>query len=275
MFRECFGFGYPEMQVRLSRYLVEGAQKPVLVAFTAFAHWHPSDDPQHPPFSDLACREATPAEIARLLGDWERMAGNALRLSNPALSGLYLKRAGATLHRCYDDGERDPRFLAVLGLYEADVGAESDARSILEEATRAWVERPAAYVALAQLRFKAAKEHPSGAGGRFSAQQAADVLRPLFAVRKRARLSAAGYRLVAEVWSQCVDKPSLSNLGVLAEGMRLYPFESALLVASVETYAQWGYAREAGALVASGLPRADEDAERKLLDLQMSLNAAK
>jgi hypothetical protein len=274
MFRGCFGFGFAEMQVQMSRYLVEGAQKPVIVGYDSFAHWRPNNDPQHPPFSNLICREATRAEIARLLGDWERMEGNSNRLSDPALSRLYLKRAGITLNRCYDAGERDPRFLAVLGLYDADVGVEPEARNILEDATKVWVERPAAYVALAQLNFNEAKEHPAVAGGLLSTQQTAAVLRPLFAVRKKARLDGTGYLLIAEAWSRCVEKPSLSNLAALKEGMGLYPLDSALILSAAKVYAHWGYASEAGTIVDHGLKFADDATDRQLLELQTSLKSA-
>ncbi len=275
MFRQCFGFGFAEMQARLGRYLVGDAQEPVLVGFDSFAHWRPNNDPLHPPFYNLVCREATRAEIARLLGDWERMQGNSKRLSDPALSRLYLKRAGMTLNQCYDDGERDPRFLAALGLYDADIGAEAEARNILDAATKGWVDRPAAYVALAQLNFNEAKGHPAVTGGRFSAQQTAAVLGPLFAVRKKAMLDAAGYRLIAEAWSQCVEKPSLSNLAAIREGMGIYPFDSTLILSAAKAYAQWGYVSESGAIVDQGLKLADDATNKQLLGLQASLKTAR
>jgi hypothetical protein len=232
MFRGCFGFGFSEMQLQLSRYLIGDARHAILVGYSSLPHWYPDDNPKHTAFPNLTCREATNAEIARLLGDWERMEGEDKKASDPELSRIYFRQAGKTLQRCYDNGERDPRFLAVLGLYDADVGAETEARGILESATKGWVQRPAAYVALARLNFDEAKEHPGIKDGRFDTQQTAAVLRPLFAVRDKARLDALGYRLIADAWLQCVEKPSLSNLAVLREGMGLYPFDSALLLAS-------------------------------------------
>lgn len=43
-FRECFGFGYGEMQSRLGRYLLEAAKEPICVDYRSIAHWsrHPT-----------------------------------------------------------------------------------------------------------------------------------------------------------------------------------------------------------------------------------------
>lgn len=101
------------------------------------------------------------------------------------------------------------------------------------------------------------------------------MLRPLFAVRVAARLDAVGFRLIADAWSQCVEKPSLLNLAVLREGMGLYPFDTALLLSSASAYAQWGYASEARTIVERGLRLADDATGRQLLDLQTTLNVVK
>jgi hypothetical protein len=275
MFHECFGFGLDEMQSRLSRYLVDGAREPVRVGYSSLAHWRPNNDAKHPPFPSLSAREATPSEVARLLGDWERMEGDAKRVSDPAMSRLYLRRAGKTLNQCYDDGERDPRFLAVLGLYDVDVGADSEAWEVLKTATESGVSRPAAYVALAQLNYENALQKAAVKGGPLSADQIASVLKPLFAVRTRARLEAKGYILIANAWSHSVQKPTLLNLEVLREGMGLYPFESALILSSAKVYAQWGFASEARTWIDQGLKSVDEATARQLLDLQMSLGVEK
>ena len=244
LFRECFGFGYSEMQEQLSRYLVG----PALDAVDTLQSPIISSDPDPQEFSHLSCTEATPAQIARMIGDWERMEGDRRRTSDPSLSSLFLKRAGLTLHRSYDEGERDPRFLAVLGLYDVDVGAKAEALPILDAAAKAGVRRPAAYSALAELRLEEARSHPQAQGGHFDPDQLASVLTPLFETRKISRLDAKGYELVAEAWSESAKKPSLRNLAVLKEGIRLYPFDSELAAESSKTYAQWGYKTESPAI---------------------------
>ena len=194
MFRECFGFGYAPMQSELSHYLIEATKEPI----PAEDYAHPADRPEVREYTDQEgppprlSRYATPSEVARLLGDWERMEGNALRAGNPALSHVFFEQAGKTLKKALNGGERDPPLLAVLGLYDYDVGDLGEAHKMLSSATDAGVARPAAYFDLAQLDFDKAEAHPAAAGGMFSANQTASVLKPLFAARKLATLSAAG-----------------------------------------------------------------------------------
>jgi hypothetical protein len=275
MFRQCFGFGYTEMQLRLSRYLIEAAEEPISVDYQSIAHWAPHRNPEFPPFPELDIREASPSEIARLLGDWERMQGDDLRISNPALSQVYLEQAGKTLHKGFAKGEHDPRLVAVLGLCDYDVGAIEEARTMLKAATDARVLRPAAYIDLARINFDDANAHPAAASECFSAQQTAEVLKPLFAVRKMTRLDAAGYLLIAETWSRSAAKPSLPNLAVLREGLGLYPFDSALILSAAKAYANWGYANEANAIIGQKSKFVDEVTARRLSDLSISLGAEK
>jgi hypothetical protein len=268
LFRDCFGFGYAEMQTRLAHYFVEGGQKPVEKGYDSFEHWTRNNDLQHPPFYNLTVREATPAEVARLLGDWERMEGEAKRDSDPALSQLYFKRAGKTLNECYDEGERDSRFLAVLGLYDADIGKEAEARNILLEATKTWVHRPAAYITLARLNFDEAVRHPRTGGGEFNINETASVLGPLYAVREKAQLTAFGYRLIAETWSKCIEKPSASDLDSLGSGLKLYPFDVSLFLSVANTYAHWGYNSEAKQTIERGSKLANGRALENFVQLK-------
>lgn len=275
LFRECFGFGFAEMQTRLSSYLIDAANEPICVDYQTIRHYPGYRDSDHPPFPTLDTREATPAEIARLLGDWERMQGNDLRSSNPALSQVYLNQAGKTLHKCYAKGERDPRFVAVLGLYDYDVGDIAEARSMLVAAVKSNVLRPAAYIDLAQINLDEAKSHPGAANGKLSAQQVAAVLKPLFAVRKKTRLDAKGYLLIAEAWSNSAERPVLANLEALNEGIRLYPFDSALILSSATTFAHCGYETEAMSLIENKLRFADIATAKQLEHLKTSLNIAR
>jgi len=274
IFRECFGFGYAEMQSQLSRYLVDAAQEPICVDYQSIRHWSRHPSPDFPAFPNLDSREATPSEIARLLGDWERMQGNDLRSSSPALSQVYLEQAGKTLHESYSKGERDPQLLAVLGMYDYDVGATEEARAMLTAAVDAGVSRPTAYLDLAALNYNAARAHPGAAKGKFNELQTAAVLKPLFAIRSRTRLDAKGYLLIAEAWGQCAAKPNLKNLAVLYEGMEQYPFDPGLLLSSAETFAQWGYVTEANTLIGQRLRLADDYTAKQLLALQETLKAA-
>jgi hypothetical protein len=100
-------------------------------------------------------------------------------------------------------------------------------------------------------------------------------LKPLFEVRKKTRLDSTGYVLIAEAWSSSATKPSILNLAVLEEGIKLYPFDSALALSAARTYAQWGYASEADALIDQRLNFADDATVKAFLELKTSLKSTK
>ena len=152
-FQACFGFGYGAMEEKLASYLF-GAEK--VTEGIAFSHPWPPDLPP------MEFRGATDVEVARIVGSWERMRGDNLKQSNPALSRRYLGRAREHLRHTYDQGSHDPQFLAVFGLVERDLGNAAEAKPLLEAATAAKVRRPAAYVALANLRLAEAQDPSAG-----------------------------------------------------------------------------------------------------------------
>jgi len=301
LFRECFGFGFAEMQTRLSRYLVEAVRGPIEFGFQQNDQW--------PPFyTHSGVRKATSDEIGRILGDWLRMKGDLLRAGNPELGSQYLHAAGQILERAYreDNGLppdadpaapagqpartdrnasygpatvmppvivkadriHEPKLLAVYGMYAYDTGDLAKAREFLQAAANTGVVRPAAYIDLAQLNFNEAQAHPASAGRRFSAQQTSAVLTPLFTSQRQATLTAEGYGLIAQAWSRAVAKPSPANLAVLDQGISLYPFDAALNLSVARVYAQWGYAAEAQALVERGAKFGNDKIATELLDLK-------
>ncbi len=100
-----------------------------------------------------AVRPATVSEIARLRGEWERLAIGFVKNGQPEVQEHYVAQARRTLHRAYDTGDRDPRLLATLGLCELTAGDAAAARSFLESATAARVGRARAYYELARLHL--------------------------------------------------------------------------------------------------------------------------
>jgi len=267
LFQECFGFGYAELQSRLSRYFAEAVKEPIGLRYQSLAEW----PPERP---SLVPRNATPAEIARILGDWERIEGDTYKPTSLAISDLYLNQAGKTLHESYAKGERDPQLLAVLGLYDYDTGNVAEARGFLETATQAAVQRPTAYFDLAQLNFSDAQAHPT-AGDKLSVQQTAAVLNPLFAAARQAPLKAAGYTLMADVWAHCVARPLPTHLAALRTGLKLYPRDAALTYAIARVHGQWDYKPEAEAIIDSGLKFADERTAQQFLALRSWLQTGK
>src|SRR6185503_11059886 len=93
----------------------------------------------------LEVRPASPAEIARLRGEWERLCVPMVRRLHPAQAGRYLDQARRTLQNAYEAGDRDPRTLAIRGLCELEAGEVSVGREFLELATTQRVVRPRAY----------------------------------------------------------------------------------------------------------------------------------
>ena len=237
LFRECFGFGYEEMQRKLSRYLVDQSVGPITVGYPKISMW----PPPHPPFST---RTPTNSEIARIIGDWERIEAASKKNTDPDLSRLYLKQAGKTLQQGFEGGARDPALLAALGLYDFDIGSRDNARAMLTIATEAAVPRPLAYIELAQIAYEDADRHPAGAGKKFSPQQTAAVLKPIFQCRRISQLDASAYRLVALAWKRSDTKPTPAQLAILKTVPSLFPFDSELNALVKEVFAQWGYGTE-------------------------------
>lgn len=264
MFRECFGFGFAEMQRRLESYLVRAADEPISLAYNSMAMY----PPQRPVLKE---RNATNAEIARILGNWERMEGNSLKANDPDLSRRYLEEAGKTLLGSYAKGERDPRLLAVIGLYEYDLGATTQARGFLEAATQAGVVQPSAYIDLAQLNLAEAEARASASFGRFSFAQTATVLEPLFAARRQSKLTALGYLLMAEAWAHCSEKPLAGNLEAVREGVFYYPRNLSLIYSVAKLHAQWDDNRNAAAVIEQGLKFAEADEAGRFLQLRATL----
>ena len=164
--------------------------------------------------------------------------------------------------------------MAALGLYKHDVGADAEARDLLEAVLKAGVVRPIAYFALAQLRFAEAEAHPAAADDDFSLNQTMAILAPLAVARRQAPLTAEAYGLIAEDWKRCAIKPIAANLAVLREGVQLYPRSTRLAYVAASVNAQWGYASEANEFIDLGLKFADEDMTSRFEHLRESLSVS-
>ncbi|HZZ17800.1 MAG TPA: hypothetical protein VFE25_00430, partial [Opitutaceae bacterium] len=222
----------------------------IQIPYPQLKGWSP--DPDKSPYAKIDVRDATKSEIDRMIGDWERMQAYSVRESDPGLSALYLRQAGKTLHRRYDAGDRDPRLLAILGLYSVDANLPDEGRGFLEAAVAAEVTRPEAYIQLAKLRFLVALEGKPSSHGNLTADQLARVLNLLFVARKRWGLASDGYNLIADAWTASAVRPIPGNLEVLKEGLVLYPFDAALRINAAKCYKFWGYDAEANTLVEAG-----------------------
>jgi hypothetical protein len=250
MFKECFGMNYAKFGSFLRRYTASTWYKSR--RFDLKKGSLPEPEP-------LDLRDATPAEIARVRGD-------ALLLARDE------ETAFLALVDVYREGERDPAFLASLGLVEAKRGHAGQAMLLLDAATRARVARPHAYTELARLRLADATAGASGA--RLTKVQLASVLRPLFATRQIRPAIPDTYALIAEAWEHSATPPSKENLAVLLEGAALFPSDSTTLLRGARLHQSIGSLREAGALADLGATwAADSDRKNELLAFKASLPA--
>jgi hypothetical protein len=247
LFVDCFGLSFGDLKTRLTEYLVQASSYNGALRLSPDKARRPS----------AKVRPATPTEVARVMGNWQRLASGYLKTSQPTLVEKYAAQAYRTLQREYQSGERDPRLLAVLGLLECDTGHDEDARPLLEAVVDAKISRPRAYYELARIKSSAAKE-------KLDAAQVADVLALLFAAREQAPPLLEVYRLLATVWDRSAVAPTRANLTVLEEGVRFFPGDVELVYRSAALFAKHGYAAEAAVLAKHGLRlTADEPLRRR------------
>ena len=210
-FQACFGFGYAEAARQMVAYAVSSRR----------VEWpFPPENARLPGFRT---RVATEGEIARIKGDWERLEVRYVRKHAPDLESAYADLTRRTLRKAYDQGDRDPRLLAVLGLLEADAGNKTEARDSLEAAVKQSVVRPRAYYELARLRYDALFGRSTRDDGKLTPEQARSILEPLLAGSRQAPPLSAVYELMSHVAFNSTEPPSAEILAALAEGEQFFP----------------------------------------------------
>jgi hypothetical protein len=229
VFRECFDFGYAEMESRLREYLPKAVSGLLELKFAM--DWNPA-------VPEL--RDATASERGRIIGDWQRIKGVELKSANPSLSREFLAVAGETLLAPYTHGSRDPQLQAVLGLYEQFIGEESKAREFLEAAANEHMARPTAYITLARIRYGEAKAHPLGRDGKFNPDQVASVLNPLLTATKLFPAIQETYSMIIDTWAQSEVKPTPADFAVLDEGISFFWRNRRLVDGVAKLRTAWG-----------------------------------
>lgn len=181
-----------------------------------------------------ALRDATPGEIARIRGDWERLSIGYVRQRLPELVPKYVERARRTARAGYEQGSRDPSLLAILGLIEIDAGHPDEARPWLEQAAALGAPRPRALLELALLRFASAESTRGKASTPFTAEQAAAILAPLRAADALSPALPPVYALQAECWMRTGATPPDVELARLRWAVSLFPEASALVIRTAQ-----------------------------------------
>jgi hypothetical protein len=248
MFRDCFGYSYDQMGVKLTQFRFQASIHPHNLGIAA---------PNPPP---IVLRDATPSEVSVIKGDWERYEAAFVKRTYPGVSGTYLDQAHHTLWRAYDLGDRSPRLLAAMGLYECDAGDDAAALPLLTSAVQTPGTRPKAGFELARIRYAAELAKPAGVKGQLSAAQTASVFVPLAAAWKQTPLLLPACELLADVWLHSDTAPSRADLAELERETFFFPKSSHLILQIALLEAQAGFSTEANQLIDRALENSPDEA---------------
>jgi hypothetical protein len=232
MFKECFGIGYKDMLLELRGY----------ISFTNYKSlgWSSKKGEGLSTSGPIVLRDATESEVGRIKGE-------ALLLADHA------DTARTALITPYTRGERDPRLLAALGLYERGAGNADRARKFLEAATAAKVVRPLAYLELARLRSEAALAAPGAPEGKFSSTQTSEIMAPLLVARLQPPPMPELYELIGDTYARSVDQPKRDVMAMLFEGVNLNPKRLKLVYLTAQLCISIGEFQGAADLIEHGL----------------------
>ncbi|MBL9189887.1 MAG: hypothetical protein JNK23_20575 [Opitutaceae bacterium] len=250
MFQACLGFGYADWRDRLSDYLPVALREPLKLPMEKSA-----------PPAALEIRQATPNEIARLRGEWERLAVPLVRGRHPDHAVRYLEQARRTLRRAHEAGDRDPRLLAALGLCELEAGEPAVAREFLDAAVAGGVVRPRAAYELARLRWgELVRGQP--ATRQHGAKEMAPVLAPLRAALDQAPLIAEAVELWADAWTRTTAAPTEADVARLVRGANHFIADPKVCLRVARALGRHGKKAEAAELLGAGFLHARDDATR-------------
>ncbi len=247
MFESFFGFDYSELRDRLSDYLTKAVEKTDRI-----------DAGRLPPVPDFELERATPNQIARVRGEWERLAIGHVQRRLPQVREPYIARARRTTRRAYDAGDRDPRLLATMGLCEIDAGNPAGALPFLEPAVATGVVRPRAYYELARLRM-AELRRTAPEAKTFSFAEIAAVIHPLQRAVTQAPPLAETFALLGEAWAASEVPPSPAEFAELERGARLFARRPAVALPIARALARHGKNSEAAVVLdaIAGSPMTD------------------
>lgn len=203
LFTDCFGFGFADLGDRLSDYLPTA----VSVAVTLPARTRPL-----PP--EFGLRPATPVEIARLRGEWERLGIPVVRETHPQFLQHYVDRARATMRRAISRGASEPGLLAASALCEFDAGDILAARPLLDALTATDIARPRIHFEAARLHWaELTRDRPPGQ--LYARSQLEPVLAPLRRALRLTPLLPEAVLLALDASLRCSEGILPTDLSVL------------------------------------------------------------
>lgn len=214
--RTCFGIGYADWRDRLSDYLPRATDETL-----EFGPVRLSKAPK------IAVRNATPAEIGRLKGEWDRLVAGFVQRRYPDYAGRYQAMAQDTLDRARTAAPNDPHVLTEIGLLAIDSGDLGKGRSYLEAAYATGVRlRPRAIVELASFR---AMDVDDANGAGLSLGQVMMIRQLLQEAEAQQPPLAVTYALRAKLITAREERAPLDELRKIQEGFERFPQHPALL----------------------------------------------
>jgi hypothetical protein len=253
MFRGFLGMGYREAQARLDAYLAAAVAAPIRVPLGAVDT------------GPVAVREASPVEVARIIGDWGRLEGRSIGLQGLSYQQECLDQSEKLFERIKARGEGDPMFLAAFGLYALQTGDTARAREALETATGAGVVRPRAYLELARLRLEDALPSAGQGIGDLGEKEYAEIVRLLTVARLQLPSLIGCYQTLAKAMEHAPHKPSRLEMADLDAGLRLFPRNAPLAYRVATLYKGLGYPDEAKGVIDRAMAFAETDDARTRL----------
>jgi hypothetical protein len=262
LFTECFGFGYTDLMDRLSDYLPTAVKQTARIL--------PGKLPALPRFE---VKPATPAQIARLRGEWERLEIPFVRGKHPEFLPRYIEQARATLRKAVAHGDGDPQLFAALGLCEVDAGDPAAGRPWLEQAIAMKVVRPRAYFEVARMRWLELTRNTGETSG-FTRAQLDPVLAPLRVAITQSPPLPEAHMLLADAWLRCRERITPSDFVALTDALPLFRRVPGIAYRVALLHVREGRRAEARQVAAVALEFVSEPETRVQFDKMLAALAA-
>jgi hypothetical protein len=223
--------------------------------------------PESPP---PVVRDATDAEISRILGQWTLLAAREIPDLNTPLhfsARLLLTQAGK-------QNSRAPQITALLGLIELAAGNTEKARTLLESVAAFPELNLRARFELGKLRYLEALAKLTTPADTFDAKQVASILAPLTPFLNRAPGESDPLVLVAQTWLRAATPPTPDELIALIPLVRQFPRDDQLLLQIALLCTQKNLDASATELITIGIANSTKEQVRgALIQLQQHLAA--
>lgn len=249
LFEACFGFGFSDLRDRLSDYLPLAVKEPL---------WLPlaGESP-----AATVVRPATPAEVARLRGEWERLSVPLVQRRHAAEVERYRTQARRTLQRAYDEGERDAGLLASLGLLEVEAGNDLLGQGYLDEAVAKRVVRPRAYYEIARIRWTQVSR--GAAPTRlYETEELEPIVLPLRAGLAQSPLLPGAAELFADIWLRGKTAPGEEDVALLRAAARTFVLDARIALRIARTLGRHGRLTDGAAVLEATFPHVRDEALR-------------